>query len=385
MPGWYNKIKSHLDTGNLNAIGIIQEQHGERTKLFNQWKRMEKMRLVFDSLNRLDVSAVPIVLFIDEHGIIRNRNPKPKDIDEFLATEFPSNANAPTIEFPVRSGDDSAIAGDFDSAITEYKAYLKANPTDARATFRLGVCYRKRFDAATVSSAGDPSDFSQAIGQWQAALKLNPNQYIWRRRLQQYGPVLSKPYPFYDWVRRARSEIMARGETPITLRAEPAGAELVGPRQSTESLNSTGAVEPDPTGNVNRDSNGAITIQSAIVHSTEQKKTARIHLLLRPSGVTEFQWNNEVEPVRIWWDSNRQITPSKQLIEIAPSQEHASQPTSGELRSTEFEVSWKDDDKNDAAASRNLNGYAVYHLCNKSTGSCAFFRQDIVIQVVPAR
>ena len=43
--------------------------------------------------------------------------------------------------------------------------------------------------------------------------------------MQQYGPRLDKPYPFYDWVETAREEIRARGETPSPLRVEPAGAE----------------------------------------------------------------------------------------------------------------------------------------------------------------
>ena len=57
-------------------------------------------------------------------------------------------------------------------------------------------------------------DFQRAVEAWSRALEIDPNNYIFRRRIQQYGPRLSKPYPFYDWVSRARDEITARGETP---------------------------------------------------------------------------------------------------------------------------------------------------------------------------
>lgn len=59
------------------------------------------------------------------------------------------------------------------------------------------------------------------------ALDLVP--YIFRRRIQQYGPRLDKPYPFYDWVSEARAAVLARGETPVEPRVEPGGAELAAP------------------------------------------------------------------------------------------------------------------------------------------------------------
>lgn len=65
-------------------VGIIQEQHPDRCRLFMQWKQMDWPILV-DSLNLLEVTAVPITLTIDEHGIIRTRvvinsaNPKALD------------------------------------------------------------------------------------------------------------------------------------------------------------------------------------------------------------------------------------------------------------------------------------------------------------------
>ncbi len=58
----------------MKVIGIIEEQHPDRARLFMQWKQMNWPILV-DSLNLLGVEAVPITLAIDESGIIRAMNP----------------------------------------------------------------------------------------------------------------------------------------------------------------------------------------------------------------------------------------------------------------------------------------------------------------------
>src|SRR5437867_6658258 len=51
-------------------VGIVEEQHPDRARLFMQWKRMGWPILV-DALDRLKVPYVPITLAIDEYGVIR--------------------------------------------------------------------------------------------------------------------------------------------------------------------------------------------------------------------------------------------------------------------------------------------------------------------------
>jgi hypothetical protein len=379
VPGWYEQLSPHLISGKLRAVGIIQEQHGDRTRLFNQWKRLDKMTLLIDSLNRLDVSGVPIVLFVDRHGIIRNRNPRPSELDDFISTKFDNDEDARAIELPTISGDPFAIAGRWDDAIAKYSTHLRENPSDDRAMFRLGVCYRSRFDG---SAKVDPRDFAHSIDYWQAALVVNPNQYIWRRRIQQYGPILSKPYPFYDWVDQAFSEIRQRGEAPVVLRTAPKGAELVGPSSLVSSglkVANTTNQEPDPSGAVSRDSGLVVTINSAVVQSTEKKQSARVHLLMQPNADSDFHWNNEADPVRVWVATNDTLTVHQSLVEFPQDAE----ATSNEIRTAEFEVSWDDSvSPPEGEGSKILSGYAVYHICNKTTGVCVFWRQDIQIDVL---
>jgi len=70
----------------------------------------------------------------------------------------------------------------------------------------LGEAYRKRYE----SNFRQPEDFQKAVEQWSAALEIDPNQYIWCRRIQQYGPRLDKPYSFYDWSILSQRQVSSR-------------------------------------------------------------------------------------------------------------------------------------------------------------------------------
>jgi tetratricopeptide (TPR) repeat protein len=239
---WHANTADLQEQGRLQFVGIIQEQHPDRARLFMQWQQMDWPILV-DSLNLLGVSAVPITLLIDEQGIVRAVQPKEKELREFLDTDYSADSNPATVPerriagqdlIPSKPGPDASASswreyGDalflwqdasrLDAVIDSYKSALEKAPEHAANHFRLGVAYRARHD----SNHRRPGDFQKAVDSWKHALDLNPNQYIWRRRIQQYGPRLDKPYPFYDWVHTAREEIKARGEEPVALSAPPSG------------------------------------------------------------------------------------------------------------------------------------------------------------------
>ena len=75
-------------------MGIIQEQHPDRCRLFMQWKEMDWPILV-DALKLYGVDAVPITYAIDEAGIVRAVNPKPADLDAFLERPAPASTARP--------------------------------------------------------------------------------------------------------------------------------------------------------------------------------------------------------------------------------------------------------------------------------------------------
>ena len=79
---------------------------------------------------------------------------------------------------------------------------------------------KSRYSVAYAELTKQEANFDEAAKFWSEALAANPNQYIWRRRIQQYGPRQDKPYPFYDWIETAQREIRERGEQPIELSAD---------------------------------------------------------------------------------------------------------------------------------------------------------------------
>ena len=68
MPVWHARAQKYVDQGRLAIVGLIQEQHPDRCRLFMQWKGMDWPILV-DALNLYGVDAVPITYAIDEAHI----------------------------------------------------------------------------------------------------------------------------------------------------------------------------------------------------------------------------------------------------------------------------------------------------------------------------
>ena len=88
VPVWHAATKTLQDNGEIRVVGIVQEQHPDRARLFMQWKEMDWPILV-DSLILLEVGVVPITVAIDEHGIIRAVGPDSGSLEAtFVDVEF---------------------------------------------------------------------------------------------------------------------------------------------------------------------------------------------------------------------------------------------------------------------------------------------------------
>lgn len=406
MPGWHEATRKFQETGRLQTVGIIQEQHPDRARLFMQWKQMHWPILV-DSLNLLGISVVPLTLLVDEHGIIRQIQPRLDDarqiIPRFLESDFPAPegdevglpdrpAGQPSPEYREtlrrraeqeetsaawRAFGDALILwgeeGDLDRAIRAYRRSLELDPEDADAHFRLGVVHRRRYD----SGLRRPDDFQVAVRHWQQALQLEPNNYIWRRRIQQYGPRLDKPYSFYDWVETARSEIRARGDTPVPLQVEPGGAEIAHPAPRFEAA--AGDRAPDPEGRIFRDPGRFVRVDSAVVPGeVGPGKAARVHLVFRPDVGSRAHWNNEVGGLTFWVDPPEGWSADPLQVRVAPPPRTVSE----EARTVEFEVQVPED----ADPGRYLlSGYAVYYVCEDVYGACLYRRQDVEVELTVGR
>jgi hypothetical protein len=376
--------------GRLQLVGAIQEQHPDRCRLFMQWKRMDWPVLV-DSLNLSAIEVVPVAYAIDEQGIVRHVNPSEAELDAFLAAPMAIAAGAaPSIPRPdldelrrrTRSGGaeswrrfgDSLVLWEgearLDEAMAAYAEAAKLEPNHGPTQFRLGTAYRRRYD----SPRRGPGDFQHAVQHWARALDLEPNQYIWRRRLQQYGPRLDKPYPFYDWVDEARREIRARGEEPPALLVEPGGAEIAGPAERFV-VQPPPRAEPDRRGRVRRDPGRFVGVEAAVVPpAVKPGEVTRAHLVFRPNHAVDAHWNNEGGPLRIWVEPPRGWRADRQEV-TAPTPRDI---VSTEARELQFELRAPADAIPGQVA---VPGYSLYYVCEGATGTCLYRRQDLSVLV----
>ncbi len=361
-------------------IGIIQEQHPDRARLFMQWKQMG-WPIMVDGLNLLGVNVIPITLFIDENSIIRAVNPKHSDVaglELFLTKEYKtSNSNTRTVQNDPSQKEKQANrlllwgdTADLNEAIEIYEGLLESELENGSGRFRLGVAYRMRYESAYRQA----SDFEMAIDNWELALDINPNQYIWRRRIQQYGPRLDKPYPFYDWISEARQQISERGESPVEMTVELSGAEIANPSGSFLKDGSPKA-EPDPDGRIVRDQGQYINMDHVIVKSTKAEDlAARIHVRFVPNQFNKTHWNNEVGQLELWVSVPSGWETSSRFFTVA----NPKKAVSIENRKLEFEIQGKELPE---SGKLNIPAYALYYVCEDVDGTCLYRRQDILIEV----
>jgi tetratricopeptide (TPR) repeat protein len=301
---WHENTRSLQEEGKVQMLGIVEEQHADRARLFMQWKAMDWPVLI-DALNLLDVPFVPITLLIDENGVIQ-RIAKPREDPAELVEAFLDEAGAampgkesskaverlskaltvPAEDAPAESwrefGDAHFLNRAEGSLSRAMEGYVKAgtkDPSDHRSRFRLGVCLRKRYDSLD-RKAGD---FQKAVSFWELALKITPDNYIYRRRIQQYGPRLDKPYPFYDWIEKARQVILERGEDPFPLSVVPRGAEIAAPTRELDTMEAR-IEEPDPDAKIPLDEAFIDAEITVIPSAIPPGGAAHVHVKLQPRG-----------------------------------------------------------------------------------------------------
>ncbi len=354
-----------------------------------QWQQMD-WPILIDPLNLLELSGVPVVTAIDEHGVAHQVTQENFEA-EFIERDFapPSDSRDPdaahipdldALQAKTANGDAGAYgeygAGLYlwggidriDDAVDAFRQAVALSEQEGRWHFRLGVCLRTRHES--IHRKAD--DFQEAIIEWGRALELDPNQYIWRRRVQQYGPRLEKPYPFYDWVEQAREEIAARGEVPVALTVEPAGAEFASPLQSLESAEPA-QENPDPQGQIIRDDEHLVRVEAVSVPAiVAPGDAARVHLIFRPEQSRKAHWNNEVDDLLLWVDAPAGWSIEHSLHTVA----NPAAPVSRETRRLDFEIVCEEQAPTGEV---RLPAYVLYYVCEDEDGTCLYRRQDVEI------
>ena len=413
MPVWHEKTAPFRRSGELLVMGITQEQHPDRCRLYAQWQGID-WPILWDPFNLTGSSAVPIAMAVDESGVVRNLRLDPRRFEEqflegFLAMEFPAASAQPADPFPlVRPERAQGAARPSDRGAEDQLALARClwhaphgtDPLDADGwtevletlhaaadgpqgspaqRFRLGVAHRLRYD----SRHHQAQDFQASVDHWMTALIADPGQYIWRRRIQQWGPRLDKPYPFYDWVAQAREAVAARGDEPVNLRVPLTGSEVAGstneiPQREVE------AVHPDPGRKVPRDGRKLIAVETAAALHTgvasrrvrEPVGTSRVHLVLRPDPERDVHWSNEAGPTQVWISVPEGWNLRRNLQTLAMP---AGEAQSAEVRTLDFEVRPPAGSQSSAGAS--LHGVAFYYVCEGATGECLYLAQDFEVPI----
>lgn len=386
-------MKPFIDRNELVVLGVIQEQHANRCRLFQQWKQLE-FPVVHDQLNTNAITEVPVYIAIDAHGIVRGRPRRPAGFDEeFLSKTFPAPDSIPetvdlqeaSVEFrraqlsqPPSAASltrlaDSLILWKPDAtavreAVDLYTQVLQQDPARSDILFRRGAAHRRLYEL------GDRSDvrlFAKAVSDWETALQMDPNQYIYRRRIEQYGPRLKKPYSFYDWVADARREITERGDAPHPLPVEPNGAELA--QRARQMTVDTSADNPDPQNRITRDT-GFVEVHVNFVPTSPQPgDVVAVHVGFVVTKTAK--WNHETSPLQMWVHQPQDGLPlSSQLIsDQTPWQKAESQ----DPLSLSFELQIPEDHTEEI----RLNAFALFNICESAGGQCLFRRTDFTIPV----
>ena len=357
MPGWHARTKDLVTSGKLQVYGIAPEQYGDRMALFLQWKELD-FPVLMDPLNVLGVKAVPITLLVDESGVIRHRNPKPNQFKKFLAQTYPVTSRKKTLaSLPPATAQMQKALMQNDSKQAQQCLSIKGKKISPAQSFQAGVVARWLYDQNF-----EPKLFQDAVDHWKTALKSIPSQYIWRRRIQQYGPRLDKPYPFYNWVETARKEIRAKGDQPVKLTVEPSGSEVASPLRKNEQATSSQDF-PDPENKLPLDKKLLKAITTLIPH-TDKSDHQRIHLQLAPQKTAH--WASDTQEVALW------LLPKKGdpiLLADTASPLPPEQESSDETRTLEADISQR----------KLANGKLIlfYALCEEENGVCRFLKTEV--------
>ena len=390
MPGWHDATTDIRDAGGIDSLGIVVEQHPDRARLFMQWKQFD-WPLLWDPFNLLELPAVPITMILDADGVIRLLQPRldrADDVVEVVRNGFEPIASAADMPSPVpgasalvapavdgrEAWSDHAVSlslwgglGRIDDAVAASARAIE-DGGDGRSWFRRGVILRMRHD----SDRRRPSDFAESTDAWTRALDFDPANYVWRRRLQQYGPRLAKPYAFYDWIVTARQEVGERGEFPVELAAEPERAEFSAPLTGDEPVRTD--QPPLPDARIAEDEQWVDATVNVVPSRVRPGDAARVHVDLRPGAGNEIHWNNETGPGGFWVESltDWSVDPVYQDVGVPP------EPTSDERRHLEFEVRVP---ATAPSGPHSFTAQALYAVCDDETGVCMIRRRTIPITV----
>ena len=77
LPVWQETVKPFVDSGKLVVVGVVQEQHPQRARLYAQWRQLD-WPIFVDSLNLLLIDVVPVPVAVADRGVFRHESVRPR-------------------------------------------------------------------------------------------------------------------------------------------------------------------------------------------------------------------------------------------------------------------------------------------------------------------
>ncbi len=388
VSGWFERMKPLVAAKKLVVLGVDHEQHADRARLFAQWKGIQEP-VLHDALDLSVVTHVPMVVGIDEEGVVRVAQPSIDKIEKSFVnrrspkkkkhSSEPEEAVLPDPRVTRRTAEEARMPGEsrahadalvlsglppqIEEAVKVYRQVIDRDPKDAWSFFRLGVVYRIRHEREE-RQAGD---FQAAVDAWEEAARLAPTCDVFQQRLRQYGPSVELSGASYDWIPVAQNQIVRRGQKPIELAIEPLAIEL------TVGGSPSGPHTPSISrGKASTDKEGLVQIEPTVVRAADRKHagTMEVHLTFRPNGAP---WDNHAEPLRVWLEKSKNARPDREFFEVPNPKSETSQ----EARTVSFKVESKGKSKEKAT----LKGYAVYCIHAGSSGKAQTLRQEFKVAI----
>lgn len=393
MPVWHKKTKKLIADGKLVVLGIAHEQHAERCRLFAQWKGID-WPILYDPLNLVRAESLPLIVAVDEYGVVREFEADPDKLEEaFLSKTFSppkKTVNVGRAELPDpkvtrrkandgrtahvwrEHGDALVLAGlpvQLNEAIDSYRTAISMNKSDANSIFRLGVAYRIRYDRAE----RQPDDFQSAVNAWRQAVEMASGNEVFLERLQQYGPTLGRSQGFYDWIETARKAISEQGDTPVPLPIEPSHMEEAPPAKKF-AVESDADAPAEPADKGEQDGSDLVRFDQTVVRGAgKHKNIAAVHLAFWPDRGREVRWDDSAAPLRVWLKQTDKAGVNRQFLTCAKQP----QSTADGLRTLCCEVRLPDS----ADEPIVIDAVAVYAVREGKEGQLRLLHRDLHVRI----
>ena len=139
-----------MEDGKLVVVGIAQEQHGDRCRLFAQWQEVG-WPILHDPINFMRVRGVPIEVAIDEYGIVRSMRPELKTLEEeFIGKTFEGDVNYTTLsdisKYLAITPDDTSLSigsynANYNDTVTFYAEITEADNSQRKLSDKIILFY----------------------------------------------------------------------------------------------------------------------------------------------------------------------------------------------------------------------------------------------------